>query len=164
METGESDDGIFRLLIVATEDAVGDILADVIKGHVGRRPAHVHLMAPAIADSRFAQLAGDVDDAMLHARERMTHSLSDLRRHGIEVSGGVGDSDPILAIDDELSQFPADEILVVTHPDQDSGWLEDDLFEKAREKFSCEITHVVLEHSGSDGELRPTFIEHADPG
>ena len=36
----------------------------------------------------------------------------------------VGDSDPVLAAKDALREFPADEVVVVTRPDEDATWLE----------------------------------------
>jgi hypothetical protein len=40
------------------------------------------------------------------------------------VAAEVGDSDPVLAIQDALATFAAEEIVVVTHPEEDATWLE----------------------------------------
>jgi len=48
------------------------------------------------------------------------------------------------AIEDALRMFPADEVLVLTAPDEKATWLEAGLGEDARERFSVPVTHLVL--------------------
>ena len=61
------------------------------------------------------------------------------------VRGEVGDGDPLQAIEDALRGFPADEIVLSTHPPGRSNWLERGLVENARERFDCPIAHVVVD-------------------
>jgi hypothetical protein len=39
--------------------------------------------------------------------------------------------------------FPADEIVVLTAPDEEATWLEAGLGESAQERFSVPVTHLV---------------------
>ena len=64
---------------------------------------------------------------------------------GIAASGEVGDSDPLQAMEDALRTFGADEIIISTHPEGRSHWLERGIVEKARERFAVPITHVVVD-------------------
>ena len=41
--------------------------------------------------------------------------------------------------------FPADEIVVSTHPPGRSNWLEHGIVERAGERFDLPITHVVVD-------------------
>ncbi len=54
---------------------------------------------------------------------------------GEQVEARVGDVDPLQAIEDALRMFPADEVIVLTAPDEEATWLEAGLGEKAQERF-----------------------------
>ena len=64
------------------------------------------------------------------------------------------DQDPMQAIEDALRTFGADEILISTHPEGRSHWLEQDLISKARERFALPITHVVVDLAAEREEVR----------
>ena len=57
----------------------------------------------------------------------------------------IGDSDPLIAIDDALAGFEATEIVVATHPPSHSNWLEKDLPARASERFGLPVTHLISE-------------------
>ena len=48
-----------------------------------------------------------------------------------------------MAIEDALTEFPADTIVISTHPAERSRWLKKDLIEQARKKFERPVIHVV---------------------
>jgi hypothetical protein len=135
---------------------------NLVREHAGERAGSILIVAPALAGSPFKHAMGDVDGAIVTANERLEESLHGLREEGLDVRGTVGDADPIIAIDDALAQFPADEILLVTHPDDEAGWLEDDLFERAKQKFEPEIVHVSLARHGAEAEVED--VETQGPG
>jgi hypothetical protein len=54
----------------------------------------------------------------------------------------VGDSDPLKAIEDALRTFPADELVIVTPPDDQAGWLESGSAEEALDRFGLPVTRV----------------------
>ena len=66
-------------------------------------------------------------------------------RTGSRRSGEVGDADPLQAIEDALRTFGADEIIISTHPEGRSHWLERGVVSGARERFAVPITHVVVD-------------------
>jgi hypothetical protein len=47
----------------------------------------------------------------------------------------VGDSDPLLAVEDALRTFDADEIVVVTRTGKGASWLEENAAETIAERF-----------------------------
>lgn len=65
------------------------------------------------------------------------------------MEASVGDSDPVKAIEDAPRTFTADEILVVTRPDEKAGWLEEGSGETAREHFRLPVTHATVAEDGS---------------
>ena len=80
------------------------------------------------------------------ARQRMELSLIEIeQRLGLRAKGEIGDSDPNVAIEDALRVFPADEIVISTHPPQRSRWLERGVVERAREEIDLPVTHVVVD-------------------
>ncbi len=151
--SGTGAEGRFRLLVVATEVVAGSELREQVEQRVSGREATIHVVSPALTKSAFQHAAGNVDEGLAEARERLEESLQEIRRSGGgDVSGAVGDSDPLLAIEDALRAFSADEILIVTHPDEEGRWLEADVFERARATVEPPITHVVAERDRSGAE------------
>jgi hypothetical protein len=140
-------DGKRRLLVVANETVGGEALLEEIRNRSRGRDTEIMVVTPALAASRAAHWASDVDEAMEAARQRMELSLIAIGELGIEAKGGVGDSDPNVAIEDALRVFPADEIVISTHPPHRSRWLEHGVVERARDEIDLPVTHVVVDLS-----------------
>lgn len=138
-----------RLLVISPLAVDSSALRDEIERRIGDRLADVRLVTPAVPDSKLQQAFGDVDDAMAEARPRLERMLDGLRNERIEVSGAIGDSDPLTATEDALRLFDADEVLIVTHPDREAEWFEEDLFDRAAERFEPPIVHVELVGDGN---------------
>ena len=146
------DGGGYRLLVVVAEPIAGPQLRDQIERRAEGSDAAVRVVSPALTESRLRHAMGDVDEAIEEAGLRLEESLEEVRRAGVDASGSVGDSDPLLAIEDALGQFRADEILILTHEEGHGRWLEDDIFDRARRKFEPPITHVVVERDEAGTE------------
>lgn len=61
----------------------------------------------------------------------------------MEAAGRVGDADPFRAIEDTLTVFEADEVVISTHPPERSHWLEENLPERTRGEFDKPVTHLT---------------------
>ena len=62
---------------------------------------------------------------------------------GVNARGDIGDGDPLQALEDALRAFPADEIVISTHPDGRSNWLERRTSSMRRAlRFDVPVTHV----------------------
>jgi GABA permease len=72
-------------------------------------------------------------------------TLSRLASVGVEARGEVGDVDPLVAIEDAVRSFHPDEIVVSTHPEGRSNWLERGVVGSVRERFDVPVTHVVVD-------------------
>lgn len=136
---------ILRLLIVANETVAGSSLLQEIRRRARERRTRVLVVAPALIESRLKHALGDVDEAADEARARLARSLKRIRSVGVEADGRVGDADPNLAVTDALRTFPADEVIIATHPRERSTWLEKDVIERARREIRQPITHVVVD-------------------
>ena len=162
VETPSAGDGGRRVLVVTALTIRGEELTGELREHLGDG-AETLILAPALTGSALKHGMGDVDDAVEEARSRLERSIESLRSDGIEARSEVGDSDPILAIEDALAQFAADEIVIVTHPDDEAGWLESDLFDRARQRFEPPIVHLAVASDGA-GAGHVTDVETSGAG
>ena len=139
------DDDEYRVLVVANETVGGRPLREEIRRRTEEhRPSTVLVVSPAL-NSPVRHWVSDEDGARARAQERLEVSLSRLAEEGIEARGEIGDGDPLQAIEDALRTFGADEIVISTHPEGRSHWLERGIVSGARARFALPITHVVVD-------------------
>jgi Ca2+/Na+ antiporter len=142
-----------RILVVANETVGGEALREQIRRRSEGYRAEVLVVTPAL-NSPLRHFVSDVDAAREQARERLEASLRRLREAGIEARGEVGDDEPLQAIEDALRTFGADEVIISTHPEGRSHWLERGVVSGARERFEVPITHVVVDLEAERDEVR----------
>jgi hypothetical protein len=142
-----------RILVVANETVGGGTLRSMIEERSRGVHAEVLVVTPAL-NSPLRHWTSDEDNARAAAQTRLDASLERLRSLGIDASGEVGDGDPLQAMEDALRTFGADEIILSTHPEGRSHWLERGVVEKARERFPVPITHVVVDLEREREEIR----------
>jgi GABA permease len=138
-----------RILVVANETVAGDELRDLIGTKTAGVSEDVLLVCPAL-NSKLRTWTSDEDGAREAARSRLDTSLERLAELGVQARGEIGDGDPLQALEDALREFPADEIVVSTHPPGRSHWLEQGVVENARMRFDVPVTHVVVDLASSD--------------
>jgi hypothetical protein len=133
-----------RILVVANETVGGDELRHLLERKAERVSEEILLVCPAL-NSRVRTWTSDEDGARAAAQERLDASLARLHAEGVTARGEIGDGDPLQALEDALRTFPADEIVVSTHPPGRSHWLEQGVVEQARLRYDVPITHVVVD-------------------
>jgi hypothetical protein len=139
-----SPGGPRKVLVVANRTLQGDELESTLRDRaVGG--AELRIVAPILV-SRVHYLASDVDSELAEAQARLTGALAWAEAQGLQASGKVGDPNAALgAIEDELRQFAADEVVISTYPAHTSNWLETGIVERLREELDLPVTHVVVE-------------------
>jgi hypothetical protein len=142
-----------RILVVANETVGGHTLRSMILEKSLDVREEVLVVTPAL-NSPLRHWVSDEDDARAAAQERLNASLAKLAEAGVQARGEVGDGDPLQAMEDALRTFGADEIIISTHPEGRSNWLERGVVEKARERFAVPITHVVVDLEREREEVR----------
>jgi len=142
-----------RILVIANETVGGEALRNEIRGRSEGYAAEVVVVTPAL-NSPVRHWTSDEDQARADAQQRLEASLERLGRAGIAARGEVGDGDPLQAIEDALRTFGADEIILSTHPEGRSHWLERGVVTGARERFAVPITHVVVDLEAEREEVR----------
>ena len=150
-------EGERRILVIANETVGGRALTDLIHERSEGVREEVLVVTPAL-NSPLRHWTSDEDNARAAAQERLDASLERLRLLGVQAQGNVGDADPLQAIEDALRTFGPDEIILSTHPEGRSHWLERGVVDKARERFAVPITHVVvdLEREREEVQGQPT--------
>ncbi len=133
-----------RILVIANETVGGRPLLDEIRRRSEGVREQVLVVCPAL-NSPLKHWASDTDAATAAAQDRLDASLRRLATEGIQAQGEVGDADPLQAIEDALRTFGADEVIISTHPEGRSHWLERGVVTGARERFAVPITHVVVD-------------------
>jgi hypothetical protein len=138
-----------RILVVANETVGGHALRSTILAKSLDVREEVLVVTPAL-NSPLRHWVSDEDGARAAAQERLDTSLAQLAEAGVQARGEVGDGDPLQAMEDALRTFGADEIIISTHPEGRSNWLERGIVENARERFAVPITHVVVDLERED--------------
>jgi hypothetical protein len=134
-----------RILALVSEPVSGEALKKAVGGERAEA-AEVLVVAPAL-NSRWRFLTSDSDEAIARAEEVQEETVERMEDEGIDAAGDTGESDPLLAIQDALQTFDADEIVVFTHPESERNWLEKGLVDEAKERFDTPIRQLVIEGS-----------------
>jgi hypothetical protein len=133
-----------KILALVSEPVSGEAL----KNAVGQEPAEtaeVLVVAPAL-NSRTRFWLSDVDGAIERAEETQVETVERMEEEGVDAVGDTGESDPLLAVADALQTFPADQIVVFTHPGGQANWAEDGLVDEIRKRFDgADVQHLVIE-------------------
>jgi GABA permease len=136
-----------RILVVANETLEGQRLHEEIVRMADGAAEDVLVVCPAL-NSQLRTWVSDEDGARDAAQLRLDSTLDSLRAAGVNVRGEIGDGDPLQALEDALRSFAADQIVISTHAEGRSNWLERGVVEAARARFDVPVTHVVGDGSG----------------
>jgi hypothetical protein len=132
-----------RILVIANETVAGRELVGRVRDRTTGL-AEVLVVCPAL-NSRIRTWMSDEDGARAAAQARLDESLAALAAVGVRASGQIGDGDPLQALEDALRTFPADEIVISTHPPGRSNWLERGVVQEAGERYDVPVRHVVVD-------------------
>lgn len=160
----ENQEVTHRVLVVADEVFQGSDLADELRSHLGRTDGvGIFVVSTATAHSAIDQELGDVDGPAAEARDRLDRIVGDLRGQGFQVSGEVGDADLLVAVGDGLNEFPADEIVVVSHIDSEREYAEKGLWDRLSIDFHPPVTQLEVGRPSSGGVSPVRQVKHAPP-
>jgi hypothetical protein len=132
-----------KIIALVSEPISGGVLKNAV-GRDEAEEAEVLVVAPAL-NSRVKFLTSDSDEAIARAEAVQEETVERLDEEGIDAAGDTGESDPLLALQDALQTFPADEIVLVTHASGGRNWQEEGVVDEARERFDQPVTQLVVE-------------------
>lgn len=131
-----------NVLVVAHQTAATAPLLDAVRERAARGPAQFHLVVP-----RQPHGLDKVMDPEEHGEGQARRVLADAlpklsKAAGQEVTGDIGDAEPLSAIQDAINLGHYDELIISTLPLGISRWLRLDLISKAR-GLGLPVTHVL---------------------
>jgi hypothetical protein len=150
-----------NLIAIVTDSIEGPEEVKEITSRGNGDGVRVRVITPAVEANVFRHTMGDIDEPKREAEQRLQVSLATLRGEDVEVSGEVGDPDPVQAAQDALREEPADEILIFEHVEGQARWFEDGLFEKAKQQLEPPLHLVVVDADRGDS---PEVVEVEDAG
>jgi hypothetical protein len=131
-----------KLLVLTPEPVDADMLRATLGDEV--EGAEVLVVSPATNQSKLAFWVSDPDQAIAEAEAAEEETVERLEEAGIDAAGDTGESEPAVALQDALATFPADRILVFSHPEGERDYREDEGLADAEERFGIPITHAVI--------------------
>jgi hypothetical protein len=114
-----------KVLVLASEP----VDAQLVQAALGdeAQGAEVLVVSPALNESPVAFWVSDSDEAIAEAQAVVDESVERLEEGGVSAAGDTGEGEPVQAVRDALATFPADHLLVFTHPGGESAYREEDL-------------------------------------
>lgn len=142
----EAAAGAWRILLVANESLTGEEVRKAILHRAKLRP-DLMVVAPVLV-SRTHFVTTDVDAEIEEARRRLDQTLQWARSHGLRAHGHIGDPmHPLLAVEDDLRRFGADEVIVATHSAERANWQEGELVRRLRSELDVPVTQVIVDRA-----------------
>ena len=130
-------------LVVAHRTLVEDHLLDHARSLCQAGECRLHLVVPVTHPRDHAWSDGEVEGA---ARRRLDEGLAAFRGVGAEVTGEIGDANPVYAVATALRAAQGtdwDGIIVSTLPPGVSRWLGLDAVSRIKREFDLPVTHLV---------------------
>jgi hypothetical protein len=128
-----------KVLVISTVARSAEALRKAIGGDVGE----LRVVVPVVHQSRLQWLANADDEPREQAEQEAAQIGRELPSEQTEST--AGDSDPFVAVKDALRDFEADEVVVVTRPNEQASWLEQGKAgEIAEEIHGVKVTKVEL--------------------
>jgi len=136
-----------RVIAIVTDELHGPEPLEQLQANSNGDGVEVRVVVPAVEANPLHHTLGDIDGPRKQAEQRLERNLRALQRGNLQVSGEVGDPDPVQAAQDALLKAPADEVLIFEHAEGQAEWYENGLYERAQEAIEPPLRLVVLEQA-----------------
>ena len=134
-----------RVLVVAHQTAATAALLEAVRTRAQQGPASFHLVVPRQPHG-LAKVADPEEYGAEEAERVLADALPKLSdAAGGEVTGSIGDAEPLMAIHDAVNLGDYHEIIISTLPLGISRWLKLDLISKTR-GLGLPVTHVLAQN------------------
>jgi hypothetical protein len=131
-----------RVLVLTPEPVNADLLRATLGKEV--EGAEVLVVSPATNRSKVAFWVSDPDQAIAEAETAQEETVERLEEDGIDAAGDTGESEPAVALQDALATFPADRIVVFSHPEGERDYREDKGIAEVEERYGIPVTHAEI--------------------
>jgi hypothetical protein len=126
-----------KLLVIANRTIECEEIADAILERAKAGPVEVTLVAPASSGP------SSMRARRMETAQRLERTVQRLSETGVPVEGVVGDTDPLVAVQDAWDPRRFDEVIVVTLPTGISRWMAADLPHRVERLTAARVTHIV---------------------
>lgn len=133
-----------RLLVLSADPVDAAAVRRALPGDDGVEGAEVLVVSPALNESALAFWVSDSDEAIADAEGAAQKTAAALREKAGSITTQVGESEPLLALQDALATFSADHVLVFVRSGDEERYREDDVVGKAAEQFGVPVTQAML--------------------
>ena len=138
------------VLVVAHQTAANSALLEAVHERAQHGPVRFHMVVPRqphgmhkVVDPTEAG-EGEANGVLEVALPKLSEAA------GQEVTGSIGDAEPLMAIHDAVNLGNYDEIIISTLPLGISRWLKLDLISKAR-ALGLPVTHIAAKERATAG-------------
>jgi hypothetical protein len=131
-----------KILVLTTEPVTADQLRAALPSDADPQDAEVMVLSPALHENALRFWVSDADEAIARAEDVRRQSLEQLGDAGVSASGDTGEGTPEEAIEDALTTFAADRILIFTHPESEQRYKEDVDPDELQERFGVPVTQA----------------------
>jgi hypothetical protein len=133
-----------KLLVLTSEPLSADQLRAALGDEFDPERLEVMIVAPALQESALRFWFSDADQAIARAESIRRESLDRLGAEGVAASADTGEGDPLEAVQDALQTFPADRIVVFTHPEGEQLYREDVDEQELESRFGLPVERAEL--------------------
>ncbi len=133
-----------RLLVLSSDPVDAAAVRSALSGEAELDGADVLVVSPALNQSALAFWVSDSDEAIADAESAAQKSAAALADTAGRVRSEVGESEPLLALQDAMATFRADRILIFTRPDDEQRYKEDDVVGEAQRRFGVPVDERTL--------------------
>jgi hypothetical protein len=129
-----------KVLVIASEP----VSAGRLRATLGdiTDSAQIMVVAPALHRSALRFWLSDSDEATQRAQSVQRATVEGLDHEGLEVRGAIGVGKPVVAVEDALSAFPADRIVLVSRPVSEHRYAEAVDADALRARFGVPVQRV----------------------
>jgi hypothetical protein len=152
-----AENGTHLILVVANETVVSPSLVELLEQKAAEQSVRVVVVAPVNQPRQGYVVYYDTRRAA--ARRRLDRTLDLLRKAGVPATGVVVEADPVSALRDAIAQLEPHEIIVSTHPQQQSGWLRRNAVAQMRRVAGpIPFEHVVVDLAAEHGQANVLVV------
>lgn len=136
-----------RLLIIS-DAALADVdqLPPSVRALIDSA-AEVFVVTPSLP-RRASWIADDVNHSRDVAEDRLVAVLRNMRSIGARVRGRTGDDTALTAVDDAVTEFQPNHILLALRTHEHANWQEKGLIEQIRSHFNLPLTTYAVDPQG----------------
>ena len=101
------------------------------------------VVSPAVNESPVAFWVSDADEAIADAESSAEQTAAALRERGAQARAKTGDSEPLIALQDALATYQADQVLVFVREEDGARYREEDVLGEAQRRLGVPVTEIA---------------------